>query len=317
MNNNKLFSIIIPSYYSSSRLELSYDKLSEIFAREDIPFELIIIDDGSKDNSYECGIELERKHNNVHAYQLSRNYTAHYAAFAGLSLCNGACAMIIPDDEQQPYSTVVQSYRLWESGSKIVIPYRDSRHDPWKSRIFSLMFYRLMNKYSEVAFPPGGADVFLVDREIINIINTKIHPICTTTITEVLRLGFEPHFLPFERPLGLNNGKTRWSFKKRMKLAKDFFFTSSSVPIKLITKIGLFFSFFSFGLIILYLYIHFFGNQQFWGYSVPGWTSLLLAISFFSGLILFSLGVISEYIWRIYEEVKNRPGYIVKQKDER
>lgn len=316
MAAGKLLSIIIPSYYSSDRIERSYLKLSELFRKEMIDFELIVVDDGSRDTSYAMALALEKQYPNVHAYQLSRNYTAHYAVFAGLSLCRGGCAMVIPDDEQQPYATVVEAYRLWEKGEKIVVPYRSTRNDPWRSRVFSLAFYKMMNRYSEITFPPGGADVFLIDREVIDILNSRIHPICTTTTSEVLRLGFAPYFLPFERPLGLNKGKTRWSFKKRVRLAKDFFFTSSSFPIKLITRLGLFFSGLSVVLIVLYLYIHLFGNTQFWGYSVPGWTSLFIAIVFFSGLILFSLGMIAEYIWRIYEEVKARPGYIIKQKQE-
>src|SRR5690606_24795565 len=116
----------------------------------------------------------------------------------------------------------------------------------------------------------------------------------------------------YERPKG-NNTKSRWSFKKKFKLAMDTFFSSSSFPIKFITYSGVFFSIFSFCLIIVYTYIGLFGNNKFWGIKVPGWTSTIVFISFFSGLILFSLGVIAEYIWRIYEEVKNRPGYIIKK----
>ena len=316
MKKNGLLSIIIPSYYSSERIEIAYNKLSSLFTSENIAFELVVVDDGSKDDSYARALKLEQKHSNMHAYQLSRNCTSHYAIFAGLSRCNGDCAMIIPDDEQQPYATIIEAYRLWQQGQKIVVPYRNSRNDPWTTRIFSLGFYKIMNRYSEVSFPPGGADVFFIDREIINIINTRIHTTCTTTTSEVLRMGFDPYFLPFERPLGLNEGKTRWTFKKRVRLAKDFFFTSSSLPIKVITNSGVFFALLSLILIVLYVYVHSFGNELFWGYAVPGWTSLLIAICFFGGLILLSLGVIAEYIWRIYEEVKDRPGYIIREKNE-
>lgn len=316
MTQNKTLSIILLSYYSGERIIKSYRAVKQVLDKEHIPFEFIVMDDGSNDDSYATALRLEQEHDNVRAYQLSRNYTSHYSIFAGLSMARGGCAMPIPDDEQQPYETIVEAYRLWEKGEKIIVPYRNTRDDPWRSRIFSLAFYKIMNRYSEITFPPGGADVFFIDREVIDILNTRIHPIHTTTTTEVLRMGFKPYFLPFSRPLGLNEGKTRWSFKKRVRLAQDFFFTSSSFPIKFITRLGLFFSGLSMILIVLYLYIHLFGNTQFWGYSVPGWTSLFIAIVFFSGLILFSLGMIAEYIWRIYEEVKGRPGYIIKQKQE-
>ena len=173
-----------------------------------------------------------------------------------------------------------------------------------------------MNWCSEVRYPVGGADTFFIDREVIDIINRKIHPINTATISEVLRLGFEPYYYQYSRPLGLNRKSSRWSFRKKLRLAKDTFFSSSSFPIMMINRMGLLFSGFSLIIIIFYLYIAIWGDSRFWGLTVPGWTSIILFISFFSGLILLSLGVIAEYIWRIYEEVKGRPGYIIRRKDE-
>lgn len=310
---DNLLSVILLSYYSKDKINNVFATIRQLMNKENIPFEFIVMDDGSKDNSFEIARKLEVENNNVKAFQLSRNYTSHYSIFAGLSKCTGACAVVIPDDEQQPYHTLVEMYRLWEKGNKIIFPHRISRDDPWTSKIFAGLFYKIMNRLSDVTYPEGGADLFFIDREVIDILNTRIKPINTTTVTELLRLGFDPYFLPYERPLG-NNTKSRWNFKKKLKLAMDTFFSCSSFPIKFITFLGIFFSLFSFGLIILYIYIHLFGNSQFWGIQVPGWTSTIIFISFFSGLILFSLGVIAEYIWRIYEEVKSRPGYIIKKK---
>jgi dolichol-phosphate mannosyltransferase len=132
----------------------------------------------------------------------------------------------------------------------------------------------------------------------------------------VLRLGFNPVFIPYDRPLGKNKYTSRWTLKKKIKLAKDTFYSSSSFPIKFITNLGLLTALFSFFVLIFYVYIYIYGNKAFWGITIPGWTSIVVFISFFSGIILISLGVIAEYIWRIYEEVKARPGYIIKRKDE-
>lgn len=309
----KKLSVILLSYYSERRIQNVYNSVNKLLSEAKVNFEFIIIDDGSGDNSYKKALELEREKENVKAFQLSRNFTSHYALFAGLSLCTGDCAVAIPDDEQQPYELLIELYHHWEEGNKIVIPYRLNRKDPLISKLFSKSFYFIMNNLSDIKYPPGGADSFLIDREVINLLNTRIHPINTTTITEVLRLGFDPVYIPYERVKG-NNNKSRWTFKKKMKLALDNFYSSSSFPIKFISFIGMFFSFVSFLLIIFYSYINIFGNKTFWGYNPPGWTSTVLFISFFSGLILFALGIISEYIWRIYEEVKNRPGYIIKRK---
>jgi dolichol-phosphate mannosyltransferase len=310
----KKLSVILLSYFSEKKITSVYDRVDKILCEAGINFEFIIIDDGSKDNSYNKAVELEQQKENVKAFQLSRNYTSHYALFAALTICSGDCAVAIPDDEQQPYELLTQLYKKWEEGNKIVIPYRLNRRDPFISKFFSKFFYILMNNLSDIKYPPGGADSVLIDREIIDLLNTRIHPINTTTITEVLRLGFDPVYIPYERVKG-NNEKSRWTFKKKWKLALDNFYSSSSFPIKFISLMGISFSVISFLLILFYSYTKIWGNKTFWGYNPPGWTSIVLFISFFSGLILFALGIISEYIWRIYEEVKNRPGFIIKKKN--
>lgn len=315
---NKLLSLILLSYYSGDRLAVCHRRLTETLGAAGIPFELIIMDDGSKDDSHQKALLLEAQYDNVRAYQLSRNFTSHYSVFAGLSVSRGACAMPIPDDEQQPYETVVAMYRLWEQGHKIIIPHRAQRDDPPVSRFFSQSFYRIMNALSDIDFPEGGTDSFFIDREIIDILNTRIHPINTSTVSEILRLGFSPYFLPYVRPKG-ENKKSRWSFKKKWKLAKDFFYSSSSFPIKFITNTGLLFSVVAVLLVIFFITLKIIGVEKsifLFNSNVQGWTSIIITITFFSGLILLSLGIISEYIFRIYEEVKARPGYIIKKKPE-
>src|SRR5665647_652424 len=186
---NNLLSLVLLSYYSNDRIITAYYKIKTLLDKEKIPFELIVMDDGSRDNSYQIALELEKNEPNVKAYQLSKNYTSHYSIFAGLTLCSGGCVMPIVDDEQQPYSTIVEIYRLWENGAKVIIPHRVTRDDSWTSRIFSETYYKIMNSLSEVKFPIGGADLYFIDREIVDILVTKIHPIKTSSITEVLRLG--------------------------------------------------------------------------------------------------------------------------------
>jgi len=309
---NKKLSIILLSYYSGNRLESVHSNIDALLKKNHIPYELIIIDDGSKDDSFTIALKLEKKHQNVFAYQLSKNQTSNYAVFAGLSLAKGGCATAIPDDEQQPYETLVEMYKLWDGGQKVIIPNRKSREDGFLSDLLSNSYYSFMNKFSEIQFPKGGADLFFIDSEIVDIINEFIHPKNTAVVPEILRLGFDPYFLPYVRPKSKH--KSRWTFNKKFKLFLDTFISSSAFPIKLITLLGVFFSFISVVLILFYIYIALIGNKEFWGIPVPGWTSIILFITFFSGLILFSLGIISEYIWRIHEEVKNRPGYIIKKK---
>lgn len=310
----KMLSIILLSYFSEKRIESVYKIVKAKFADEKIPFEFIVIDDGSKDDSFEVALNLEKNHENVRAFQLSRNFTSQYAKFAGFSLANGECITSMPDDWQVPIEIYVKMYRKWEEGEKLVIPHRKSRNDGVLTDLFAKSYYKLMNSISDIQFPKGGADVFTIDREILEILNKKIHPINTSTLTEVLRLGFNPYYFEFDRPKN-DYCKSRWTLKKKIKLAADTFFSSSSFPIKFITFMGIGSSFLSFLLILLVALIKILGERSFGGISIPGWTSTLIFLSLFSGMILLSLGIIAEYIWRIYEEVKGRPGYIIKNKD--
>lgn len=314
MNTGKL-SVILLCYKSKERLISVRANLDNQLSAAGIPYELIIIDDGSADGSFDIALNLEKQFENVRAYELSRNYTSHYAIFAGFKMATGDCATVIPDDDQQPYSLLIDMYREWQKGAKIIFPYRAQRDDPWMSKQFAGIFYKVMSAISDFAYPPHGIDSFFVDREIIDLLNQNIHPINTTTLTELLRLGYSPLYLPYTRGKSTAS-KSRWTFKKKMKLAKDWFFSTSSFPIKLITFLGMAISLFAFCLIIFYLYIKLFGNPGYWNFGERGWVSIIILISFFSGLILLSLGIIAEYIWRIYEEVKNRPGYIIKKKDQ-
>lgn len=313
--DSKLLSIILLSYYSKERIRKSYNAIRRLLDNENIPFEFIVMDDGSKDESFLMALELEKEYDNVSAYQLSRNYGSMYSMFAGLSVCKGACALHMVDDEQQPYETIVQMYRLWEKGEKIIIPCREARNDSKITSLMSQAYYKTMNAISDIHYPQGGADLAFIDREVIDILNEKIHPINTMFIAEVLNLGFNPYFLPYVRPVGLNEGKSRFTFKKRMKLALDSLFSNSTYPLRMISYLGLIISIMSFLAILFYIYIYVWGNKEFWGNTVPGWTSIVLFLFLFCGLILLSLGIISEYLWRIFDEVKNRPGYIIKKKD--
>jgi len=306
-------SVILCSYKSKDRIEKVRNQLHAVLTSAAIPYELIIIDDGSLDGSSEVALSLEKQFENVKAYELSRNYTSHYAIFAGFKMVTGDCATVIADDEQQPLHLLVQLYNEWEKGAKIIFPYRTERNDPILTKLMAELFYKIMSAISDLSYPSKGIDSFFVDREIIDIINDRIHPINTTTVTELLRLGFNPLYFPYVRGKS-SASKSRWTLSKKIKLAKDWFFSTSSFPIKLISYLGLAVSLFAFALIIFYGYIKFFGNRNYWQFEVKGWVSIIILISFFSGLILLSLGIIAEYIFRIYEEVKGRPGFIIKNK---
>jgi glycosyltransferase involved in cell wall biosynthesis len=303
-----MLSIILLSYQSEKRINKFFGALNKKMLEEEIDFECIIMDDASSDASHTIALELEKQYENVRAFQLSRNFTSHYSIFAGFSKVRGKCAVALPDDFQVPLDTVVDMYKLWENGHKVVIPSRDTRNDPLLSKLFSNLYYSIMNTFSEVRFPKGGADIFLADREIIEIFNKHIHAKNTSTIIEVLRLGFDPVYIPYNRPMG-SNKKSRWTLRKKLKLALDTFFASSSFPIKFISGLGI-----SSFILTIFLIAYYITARVTGIIEIPGWTLLVITFTFFSGLILLSLGIIAEYVWRIFDEVKGRPGFIIKEK---
>lgn len=312
---HKTVSIILLSYKSGQRLRAVRDRLDAVLSAARVPYELIIVDDGSADGSFGIAAELAAAHPNVFSYELSKNFTSHYAIFAGLSVCTGQCAMFIADDEQQPYEMIVDMYNQWlTKGSKIIFSYRKERDDPWLTQQFAHAFYKIVNIVSDFKIPPKGLDFYLIDREVVDILNTRIHAINTTTFTELLRLGFSPVYLPYVRGKS-SRSKSRWTFAKKLRLAKDWIISTSSFPITVISYTGIAASLISLGLILFYIYVRFFGDKDYWKIDVRGWLSTVILINFFSGLILLSLGIIAEYIYRIYEEVKARPGYIIKQRE--
>ncbi len=313
MNQQKdKLSIVLLSYQSENNIIAMTGLVQKEMVEATIPFELIIIDDCSSDQSFEIAQKMESQFEFVSAYQLSKNYGSPNAQFAGLRLCTGNCVVFIPDDLQRPISVVIEMYRAWQQGYKLVIANRSERNDGVPSDLFSKSFYFLMNKFSQVKFPPGGADGFLADREIIDVLNHKISQINTSPIVEVLKLGYPTKLIPFVRPQ--SKSKSRWTWSKKWRLALNSFFSSSAAPLKFISWLGLSLFVFSILLFLIFIISKLFFNSTFLGFHIPGWTSLVLVSLFFNGLTLLSLGIIAEYIWRIFDEVKGKPNYIIKDK---
>ena len=311
--SDKMLSIVVLSYHSAERLPNTCAEIEKRFEKEKIPIEIIIVDDGSTDNSFEVALNLANNNPKIRAFQLNKNSTSPYAQFAGFKMSKGACAFPVPDDLQRPLDLVVDCYRAWEKGAKIAIGYRTKRDDGFISDFFSNLYYRLMNRYSNVNFPPGGADGFLADREVLDILNNDIKHINTSPIIEILKLGFDPVYIPYERPSA--KSKSRWTWKKKMRLATDTFFTSSVFPLKMITWIGFTTFIISLVIILAIVLAKLFSNNTLFGFPVQGWATLMIIVTMFNGLVLFCLGIVAEYIWRIHDEVKGKPGYFIRKSD--
>lgn len=311
MHPGKL-SIILLAYQSEKRLEKAVTEIDTSLSAAGIPHEIVIIDDGSTDQSFAKARELAQRMENISAYSLSRNYTSPMAQFAGLEMCTGQCACPMPDDGQRPIAHIIDMYRLWEKGHKIILGYREGRDDGRVNDFFSNGYYSFMNRFSEITFPPGGSDGYLIDREIIDLLNTRISKRNTTPVIELLKLGYSTVFVPYQRPQ--RAGKSRWTLRKKINLALNTFFASSIFPLRMITWLGLIIFCFSLLAILLIIAAKLFSDNTLFGFPIQGWTTLVVLMTMFNGILMLSIGVVSEYLWRIYEEVKQRPPYIIRDK---
>jgi polyisoprenyl-phosphate glycosyltransferase len=311
--NQGLLSIILLSYQSSKNIVNSYELIARKLEAEAINFEIIIIDDASKDNSFSIAKTIAKKDSRVRTYQLAKNCTSPYAQFAGLKMSKGDCAAPIPDDGQRPIEHIIEMYRHWQNGQKIIIGYRKSRSDGKINDILSNSYYNIMNTMSDIKFPKGGSDGYLIDREVIDILNTVSQRNTTPTI-ELLHLGYNPLFVGYERPVSKN--ASRWTVSKKLRLAFTTFFSSSHFPLRLISYLGVFTFLVSIILIIAIVISKIFSDNTLFGLPIQGWATLVVLIALFNGVILLCLGIVAEYLWRIYEETKSRPPYHIKNNDD-
>ncbi len=303
-------SIILLSYQSEKKLEKAVHEIETSLSAAGIPYEIVIIDDGSTDQSFTIANSIADRTEHVRAYQLAKNYTSPMAQFAGLEMCTGQCACPVPDDGQRPMEHIIDMYTHWEKGNKIILGYRETRNDGKMNDLLSNSYYRVMNRWSEVTFPPGGSDGYLIDREVIDILNTQISKRNTTPVIELLKLGFGAVIVPYRRPQKVS--RSRWTLRKKINLALNTFFASSIFPLRLITWLGLFIFCFSLLAIMLIIAAKLFSDNTLIGFPIQGWTTLVVLITLFHGILMLSIGVVSEYLWRMYEEVKQRPPYIIR-----
>lgn len=311
MPEEKMLSIILLSYQSEDRLEWAVELLEEGLKAASIPFEIVIIDDGSTDNSFEVAKKLESEKAFIRTVGLDANYSSPMAQFAGLEVCRGACACPVPDDGQRPVSNIIDMYRSWEKGNAINIAFRENRDDGWLNDLFSAYYYKLMRKFSKIKFPKGGSDGYLIDRSVIDYLTHHASKKNSSPVIELLKLRRPMVFIGYDRPKA--DHKSRWTFSKKMTLALNTFFASSIFPLRLITWVGLITFLLSLLAIVAIFIGKIFSDNTLFGFPIRGWATLVVLITMFNGMMMLSLGIISEYLWRMYDEVKGSPPYTFKK----
>ena len=307
----KKISIIVPVYYNQDNLlplyadlkEKVFDKLKENTNTE---YELIMVDDGSKDNSYKVMQDLAKIDSNIKIIHLSRNYGEHAAILAGLSQCTGDCAVRKAADLQEPSEMILDMMKKYDEGYKVVLATRADREEPIVQKAFSNLYAFLMRKLALHNMPKGGFDSFLIDRQVIDFL-VKMQESNTSLMSQILWAGFETATVPYVRKKR-EIGKSRWTLSKKIKLVYDSLISFSYFPIKMITNVGFLSFFISVMLLLIIIYKKFVGKID-----VEGYTSLIMVMLMAFGIIMLSIGILGEYLWRTYDAARKRPPYIIEK----
>ena len=303
---NKI-SIIIPVYYNELNIPHLYDALNEkILSRTDFESEIICVDDGSKDNSYKELLKLREKDSRFKIVKLSRNFGSHTAILAGFAHASGDCMTMVAADLQEPLEIIIEMYEKWKEGNKVVIAVRKDREDGFSQKIFSNTYYKLMQKYAISNMPDGGFDCFLIDKKVRDVL-TRMSEKNSSIVGQVLWTGFEPAKIYYVRKKR-EIGESKWTLSKKIKLFVDSFMAFSYVPIRFISTLGIVISIFGF-LSAVFLV----ANKFIYNVPVQGWTTMMITVLILSGIQMLTLGVIGEYLWRNFDETRNRPTYIVEE----
>ncbi len=306
MPSQKLLSVVVPVFNEETNIRPFYQAITPVVDALDLQTEIIFVDDGSKDRSYEIISTIAQEDDRVKCLCFSRNFGSHAAILAGLHSANGDAAVIISVDLQDPPELLHELVGRWQEGFHVVWAVREGREDPLLKKAFAGLFYRLFRRIALPDYPAKGMDFGLFDRIVLEKLKefNELNHFLPGTI---VWLGFRQTHISYYRRARLI-GQTKWSFGKRLKSALDAIVSFSHFPIRFISYTGIVIS------LVSFLYANFLvARKVFFGLGGPGWASIMVAVLFLGGVQLVMLGILGEYIWRGSEQVKGRPPYIVME----
>ncbi len=306
----KKVSVVIPMYYEEEVAEECYKRVKGVLTSlENYDHEIIFINDGSKDKTLEILEEIASKDEKIKVVSFSRNFGHQCAVTAGIKYVTGDAIVIIDADLQDPPELIPEMLKYWENGYEVIYGKRKSREGESGFKLFTAkMFYKTLNALSDVEIPKDTGDFRLVDRKVIDVVNSL--PEHNKFLRGLFSwVGFNQTPFEYERKERFA-GKTKYPLKKMLKLAGDGILSFSTKPLKLVGVLGGLSVVISF-IILVYSILSFAFK---WNNLAAGWTSLMVTMTFMFGITLISIWMLSEYIARIYDEVRGRPQYIIKKK---
>jgi len=302
----KKVSIVVPVYYNELSLPLLFTHLQDLeqkLNQKNVAVELIFVDDGSGDNSFMELLKIKQLRPETKLVKLTRNFGNVRAEKAGYRYVTGDCFCALAADLQDPPELIEQMVDYWLDGEKFVICTREKRVDPPLTTFFANLFYKLVRNFVIRDYPKGGFDLALMDKDILPyMINSGKN---INTALYAFSLGYKPKTIQYKRQKR-EYGKSRWTFSKKFNYFIDSILGFSVIPIHIISWIGVILAFVSFGYGLFVIF-----EVLIKGTEVPGFASLFTLTAFLSGLMLIMLGIIGQYIWRIFDEILGMPESVV------
>lgn len=303
-------SIIIPVYYNEDSLEPLYEDLKDkVLSKIDHEYELVMVNDGSQDNSYEKMRLLAQKDPHIKIISLSKNFGSHAAVLCGLKKCTGDCAIIKAADLQEPSEMILDMVDEWKKGNNVVLAVRANRKENPIQIFFANLYYYFVRKMALQTMPKTGFDVYLIDKKVIHVLE-ELDEKNSALTAQILWAGFKTakvYYTRQEREIG----KSRWTLKKKIRLVTDTLFGFSTLPITFVTSIG---TLSCIGAVIWSLIV-LIGKLR-GEVPVPGWTTLFIFNLLSFGITMLTLGILGEYLWRTFDASRNRPVYIIEEENE-
>jgi dolichol-phosphate mannosyltransferase len=299
-------SIVIPVYEEEQNLPALYERLTGVMRDIEPDYEIVFEDDGSRDQSVEIMRGLAARDSRVLVVELSRNFGHQVAISAGLDYARGEAVIVMDADLQDPPEVLPQFIAKWREGHDVVYAIREQRKEGWLKRSLYALFYRMLQRIANIDIPLDAGDFCIMDRRVVETLsgmperNRFVRGIRSWVGLDQVGLAYERH--------ARHAGREKYSYRRLVYLALDGLISFSFVPLRMITVIGFVISAISIVLAAIY-----FVQRLVVGPNPLGFTTTIVAILFLSGVQLITLGVIGEYIGRIFEEVKRRPLYVARR----
>lgn len=297
--------VITPAFNEEKNISSLYHGVRSILSREDIDYELIIIDDHSEDFTFAEICKLSENDARVHGFRLSRNSGSHKAILCGLGRASGDCAVVMAADLQDDPELILKLYEEWKKGAQVVWAVRNAERGKTSIGRSSRIYYWMMRRvFGASEMPETGADFFLLDRRVIDTLK-KYPESNSSVIGLIMWMGFRQSHVYYEKQ-PRKAGRSGWTLSKKIKLLLDSITSFSYMPIRVMSAAG----FIVAGMGFLYSMVVV--VNAILGKPIQGWSSLMMVILIVGGLQILMLGVLGEYLWRALDESRRRPLYMIE-----